>query len=141
MSLVETILLWLHFLSLALGAAAGFGIPVIGVAMDSAPPEGREVLAGRIRALQRMGHAGIGLLVLTGLALVWTDGGIAGDVRMFWIKMVLVALLFASIIGASRTARKALAGDAAAAERLPTFSKANVALMVLIVLFAVLAFG
>lgn len=142
MDAVNTILLWLHFMGLALGGAASFGIPVVGSRMRGATPETRPLLMGLAHGLSKVGRAGMGLLIVTGPLLIWLKyNGVGGISVWFWVKMVLVVLLIVGIVYSSRLLKRVQAGDASAGPMMPRVGMANTALLVLIVLAAALAFN
>ncbi len=141
MELVLTLAFWLHFVGLAAGGAASMGIPVIGAAMDRATPEQIPLLGDLAMRLSKVGRIGIGLLVLSGVVMIWGEGSLAFYNNWFWFKLVLVAVLIAAIVFASRNGRKALAGDARARALAPRLGALNLALLLLILLAAVLSFG
>lgn len=137
---MDSLLLFLHLLSLAVGGAASFGQPLIGAAMGRSP-EARPVLAGLARTLTMMGRGAVTVLIVTGVLMIWRTWG--GGVWGLWfvLKLVLVAALVGLMVYAPMTAKRAMAGDAAAAARLKQLAPAGPAILSGIVLFAVLAFG
>jgi len=142
MEFVNTVLLWLHFMGLAIGGAASFGIPVVGSRMASAPPESRPLLLGITHGLSRVGRVGLGLLIVTGPLLLWLkfNGG-AGISFWFWIKMLLVLLLIAGVIYGGLLLKRLQGGDMSVAPMMPRLGAANTVVLVLIVLCAALTFG
>ena len=142
MDVFITILLWLHFMGLAVGGAAAFGIPVVGSRMGSATPETRPTLMAIMHGLAGVGRAGIGLLLVTGPLIIWLKYGGFGTVSFwFWIKMVLVLLLLAGVIYSGILFKRLSGGDTSVAPLMPRVGMANTAVLVLIVLSAVLTFG
>lgn len=139
--MLASLLLWIHFISLAVGGAATFGMPVLGAALQNAVPEGRPALAGGLRSLSVMGRAAMTLLILTGLALVWLGPGLGGVGVWFWVKMGLVILLIVGIVLGSRFGNAAQKGHSGAAARAAAIGKVNIALLAGILLAAVLAFN
>ncbi len=138
---VNAILLWLHLGALALGGAATFGIPVVGARLATAEAAGRPALVSVIMALTRLSNIALAALFVTGLILVWSKYGGPGHMPVwFWVKMVVLVGLIGAIHMGRATARKAMAGDAAAAARQPSLAKAGIALFLLVVLTAALAF-
>lgn len=142
MDVINTILLWLHFMGLALGGAAAFGIPVVGSRMQSAAPETRPLLMNIMKGLAQVGRAGIGLLIITGPLMIWLKyGGVGGISAWFWIKMVLVLLLIAGVIYSGMLGKRIEGGDMSAAKLAPRVGMANATLLILIVLSAAITFG
>lgn len=142
MDVLIDILFWIHLVSLGLGGAAAFGLPVVGSKMAGANAETRPLLFSIGHGLSTVGRAGIGLLIITGPLMIWLKfGGFANLNTWFWVKMVLVVLLLGVVIYAGINAKKAEAGDQEAAMRAPRIGMTATALFVLIIGSAVLTFG
>jgi hypothetical protein len=139
MGLLNSLLLWLHFLSLGLGGAAVFGGLILAAAIPKTPPEARPPLAAVRGRLVILGRVGLGLLILTGALMVGEHG--TGLILWFVVKMLLVVALTASVLYAIPLGRKAQAGDAAAIARMGQIVRLNLGLYVTIILTAVFAFG
>jgi putative membrane protein len=137
---MNSLLLFLHLLALAVGGAASFGHPLIGAAMGRSP-EARPALAGIGRALTMMGRGAVTVLIVTGVLLIWSKWGGAVWTIWFVLKLVAVAALLALMVYAPRIARRASQGDMAAAARIRTISPLGPVILAAVVLFAVLAFG
>lgn len=138
---MEDLLLAIHFAGLAMGGAAGMGLPVVGFAAEKAPPEHRPSIGAAVKPLQMIGKAGMGLLILTG-AIMATAGGVWGEAPVwYWIKLVLVVCLIGGIITADKAGAKARAGDAAAGAKVKMVSKINLTILAAILLCAALAFN
>ncbi|MHB1103255.1 MAG: hypothetical protein ACYC0C_10895 [Devosia sp.] len=141
MDIVNNLLSWVHLMALALGGAAVFGIPVVGGRMPTAAPEMRPTLLAIMHGLSKVGRAGIGTLIVTGLLMVWLKyGGVDKMNVWFWVKMALVVALLAGVIYAGMLLKRTLAGDTASAQQMPRVGMVNTALFLGIVLSAVLAF-
>ncbi len=142
MDILNTILLWLHFIGLALGGAASFGIPVVGSRVPTAAPESRPLLLGITHGLSKVGRAGLGLLIVTGPLLLWLkfNGG-QGISFWFWIKMLLVLVLIAGVIYSGMLLKRLQGGDVSVAPMMPRLGAANTIVLILIVLCAALTFG
>jgi uncharacterized membrane protein len=139
--ILDNLLMWLHFIGLALGGVASFGLPVVGRQMAAAQPELRPGLAKVAGGLSTLGRAGFGVLIITGpilFSIKWS--GAAPQMGWFIAKMVLVLLLLGAIIWAGVNANRALGGDMAAAKRQPMIGMVALALFVGIILCAVFAF-
>lgn len=141
MSLANDLAMTVHIVGLFMGGASAFGLPVIGALAGKAEPQHKPVLGRAVKPLKRIGHAGLGLLLLSGIMMataggVWSHGPLA-----FWLKLAAVIGLIAGIIVAGKTGARAMAGDAEAAAKMPMLSMGNIGLGVLIVLLAVLAFN
>jgi uncharacterized membrane protein len=141
MDIVLLILFWIHLVSLALGGAAVFGIPVVGSRMASATAETRPTLFAVADGLSRVGRAALGLLIITGPLMLWLKYGWAAPNVWFWVKMILVLALIVLVIYAGINAKRAQTGDMAAAKRAPVIGMTGVVLYLLVIGAAVAAFG
>jgi hypothetical protein len=137
---MNEILLILHFFGFGAGMAASVGNFTV-MQLIQASPGDAPVLSKVPPVLARAGQVGLGLLWLTGLIMVWSIyGGPGGLDWAFWVKIVCVVLLTAVVVYLDLTIRKVRAGDTAAAAQLPLFGRVAAGLLVLIVIFAVIAF-
>lgn len=92
-------LLVCHLLALALGAASAIAMPIVMSRMAKATPEGRQMLGGIAGQFGRNSRIAVGVLVLTGLLMVWVRyGGVDGMNQWFWVKMALVAVIIAVMV-------------------------------------------
>ena len=141
MELFNQILLMLHFIGLGLGTASAVGGFVTGQ-LVAASPKDAPVLGRFPQMISKFGKAGLGLLWLTGLIMLWTRyGGPEGLPSTFWIKLAFVVVL-TIVVGLIDVAlRKARQGDMAAAKRLATFGPIGSVSLLLVVVFAVLTFN
>ncbi|MEO7223525.1 MAG: hypothetical protein ABIY37_13735 [Devosia sp.] len=142
MNYLNSVLLWVHLVSLAAGGAATFGIPVVGSKIAGASAETRPVLFAIVNGLSRIGRTGIGLLIVTGPLLVWLKfGGTSGFTYWFWVKMVLVVILLGLVIFAGINTKRGQGGDVEAAKRGPVIGMAAMLTFLLVVATAVLTFN
>jgi hypothetical protein len=142
--MVFDILLFLHFIGLALGVGTSFSMMRLGAATKDMPADERAKFFLRAFALSKNGSLGLGLLILTGIGMWSIKGwGVVMQVGggMFHAKLTLVVIL-AGLIGYSQVlikkARQANGGPVMA--KIPKVGMAILATGVLIVLFAVLSF-
>lgn len=142
MDILVSILFWIHLVSLGLGGAAVFGLPVVGSKMASATAETRPLLFSIAHRLSTIGRTAIGLLIITGPLMVWLKfGSFSGFNAWFWVKMTLVVILLGIVIYGGINAKKAENGDREAAGRAPKVGLAAMVVFVLIVGSAVMTFG
>lgn len=109
---MKEVMLFIHFIGLAMGIGTSFGFMFLGIASSKMGKE--EALKFRLNtfALSRMGHIGLTLLVFSGIFLIiphWKD---LGDYPLLIAKLVLVLVLGALIGVISATGKKAQMGDA-----------------------------
>jgi hypothetical protein len=141
MSLANDLALTVHLVGLFMGGASAFGLPVIGALAGKAGPEHKPVLGQAVGPIKRIGHIGLGLLLISGVIMATAGGLWSSGLFVFWLKMAFVVALIAGIVIAGKTGARAMTGDKEAAARMPMLSMINIGLAVLIVLFAVLAFN
>lgn len=142
MDFLNSALLWMHFMALALGGMASFGIPLLAATIAGADPAARPALGQTIQLFSKMGSAAIGTLVLTGLIMTVTRiGGFSDQSFWFYLKLGLVVALVAVIVISKRLGARAIQGDSKAARQGEVMSKMAIALLASVVAAAVLAFG
>jgi protoporphyrinogen IX oxidase len=142
MEILNNILFWLHLVSLSVGGAASFGIPVVGAMMPTAPAEARPTLFKVMKGLSTVGRGALVGLIVTGPLLVWLKyGGTSGFTWWFWLKMVLVVILIGLIAWAGINARRAESGDMEAIKRGPMIGGAAMLVLLGVIFTAVFAFG
>ena len=141
MDFLNQALLWLHFMALALGGMASFGIPLLAARIAGADPAARPALGQTIQLFSKLGSAAIGTLVLTGLIMTVTRiGGFSGQSVWFYLKLGLVVALVVVIVVSKRLGARAMKGDARAAQQGAVMAKVAIALLASVVATAVLAF-
>ncbi len=135
MDLTFNILLMLHLGALVVAGATNVAMPLIGRQMAGATPDVIARLGPIAGRLSLNGRISLGVLVLTGIALLWLryDGNAGGLGPWFTAKMALViGIVVLSVAGLF-------------ARRIPVspklFGLFNRALLVAIVVCAVMAFG
>jgi uncharacterized membrane protein len=142
MEITQNLLFWLHFIGLALGGVATFGLPVVGRQMPTATAETRPTLFKIADGLSMVGRAGFGVLIITGPLLFWLKwNGSAPAMSWFIAKMVFVLLLLILIIVAGITSKRAQSGDMAAAKRIPMLGMIGIVLFLGVILCAVFTFN
>ena len=142
MEIINNILFWIHLVSLSVGGAASFGIPVVGGLMATAAPEARPTLFKAIKGLSMVGRGGLAGLVISGPLLVWFKyGGTSGFTWWFWLKMVLVLILIGLIVWAGVNAKRAEGGDMVAVKRGPMIGGAATLVLLAVIFAAVFEFN
>lgn len=101
MDLTFNILLIIHLAAFGLAITTTIAAPLIGSRIAVAPPEARPLLGGIGKRLSINARIAFGLLLITGLAMVYVRyGGFEGQSVWFFIKMgLVVVVLIAMIIG------------------------------------------
>jgi hypothetical protein len=134
-------LLIVHFIGLMMGAAGGMGSMIVGRAALKASPEGAGALRALGPRLAKLSAAGIILMWITGVIMVWSVyGGLDNLPGAFWIKFIFVLTLSAAAIVIELAYAQMKAGNRAAAARLPMAGPVAGLSAFLAVIFAVIAF-
>ncbi|HKY40273.1 MAG TPA: hypothetical protein VJN18_30270 [Polyangiaceae bacterium] len=137
-------LLFLHFLGLALGVGTSFAMIQLGAAARDLSQEERVKFMLRASAVGKNGGIGLGLLLLSGLGMLFVRGFsevMAWGGPAFHAKLTLV-VIFIGLFGYMQTVLKKVreAGGGPLMARLPKLGAALLAVGLLIMLTAVIAF-
>ena len=135
-------LLFLHFVGLMLGAAGGFARAIIMRRALVLPAEEAKVVRGLGPILSKVSAAGVAVLWVTGLIMVWSKwSGFGSLPQMFWVKAIFIVSLTVMTALIQLTYAEIRKGNPATAARLPKFGPIAGVSALLAVLFAVLAFN
>ena len=135
---------FLHFLGLALGVGTSFALLALGAAARELAPEERTRFLLRAATLRKNGSYGLGLLILSGLGILFLRG--PGEVMRsaggaFHLKLTLVVILCGFFGYTQSVAKKVrLAGGGPLMAKLPRLGVIMLGLSVAIVGCAVAAF-
>ena len=141
MDIVINLLIWLHFAGLVVGMGAGFSSGQVSMRMGAAPAEARGTFVAIYKALARISQIGLGLLLVTGLLILFLKfGNPMGLGVWFWIKMALVLILLGLVGFGASNSKKAFAGDQGAIALAPRVGMLTGMTGFLIILAAVFAF-
>ena len=137
-------LLFLHFIGLALGVGTSFAMLTLGASTKDLAPEERAKFMLRAGALRKNGSIGLGLLILSGLAMFILRGPaavMAWGGPAFHLKLTLVVILI-GVFGYTQALLKKIrvAGGGPLMAKVPKLSMLMLALSVAIVASAVAAF-
>jgi hypothetical protein len=135
-------LLIVHFIGLMLGAAGGMGGGIAAGYARSLPPEKAAIVKDLSPRLTRISLIGLGLMIATGVALVFVkyNGDFGAMPMMFWIKLVFVLALTIAASLMMATYGAVSRGNAAAEGRLTILGRISGMSAMAAVVFAVLAF-
>ena len=86
----------IHFLSFSIGIGGGVANMLIGIRSRGAAAETIPILRGLQKTIGRIAFGAVLLLWLTGLAMVYANGGSGGLGTAFWLKMLAVVVLTAA---------------------------------------------
>jgi uncharacterized membrane protein len=141
---MNNLLLILHFVGLGAGFAVSIGNNLVMMLAAKAPPQEAAGLRRFPPIMARIGDVGLALLWITGVILLWTKyGGIDGIAALpwpFWAKIICVILITALVGLIHMTVARIQRGDMSVAARMPIFGRVGAVLLLLIVIFAVMAF-
>ncbi|MCC7232777.1 MAG: hypothetical protein IT242_07535 [Bacteroidia bacterium] len=133
--------LTLHFIGLAMGLGTSFAFMFLGIAGSKLPKEEAVKFAMKTFALSRMGHIGLGLLLLSGIYLIYPYIHILGAMPWLIVKLMLVLLWFALVGIISSTAKKASSGNTEThLMKIKALGRLSMITGLLIVVVAVLSF-
>jgi uncharacterized membrane protein len=139
---LDQALLVLHFIGLTLGLSVSFASIAMQLVMAKSAPADRAVLARFPPVMSRFGKAGLALLWVTGLTLLFTKWGGFGVLPWtFHVKLTAVVLLTITVGVIHRFEGRVRAGDASAIGKIQTAGKVAMALALVAVIFAVLTFN
>ncbi|HZP20716.1 MAG TPA: CopD family protein [Bauldia sp.] len=136
-------ILMLHILGFGMAFAAAVGSYAVLLVTNSGPAEHAPVLNRVPPKLAQFGRVGFGIAFVTGPLLLWLKWGFApAHWTTFWVKIALVVALLVMMIVYGRGLKRAeRGGDQIACGRLAIYNRIVTSLLILIVVFAVLAFG
>ena len=139
---MQELLKIIHFLSFSVAIGAGAANIVAGRQLLSMPAEVMPKIGAYRMTLGKITTIGLGLLWITGIWLVFLLGGSVFSNGWFLLKLAVVVLLTVISVKANFTiinARKA--GTPPDAERMKMLGQAGLAVAVLALILAVLAFS
>ena len=135
-------ILFLHFVGLMLGATGGFASAIIMRRALVLPVDEAKVLRGLGPILAKVSAAGVAVLWVTGLILVWSKwDGFGSLPQLFWVKAVFILSLTVVVGLIHMTYAEIRKGNVAVAARLPKLGPMAGVSALLAVLFAVVAFS
>jgi len=138
---LNAVLLILHLFGLGAGFVAGFGTFLVQTVINKSPSADAPVLARVQRPLSLFGDAGVAILWVTGLIMVYSRRhGFSSLPNPFWWKFASVIALTAMIGVIHMTQARARRGDVVAIGRLPILRRLATTFLLLALVFAVVAF-
>ena len=138
---MREILLIFHFIGLAMGLGTSFAFMFLGFAAAKMDKSEAFNFTLKTFALSRMGHIGLGLLILTGLLLMTPYWPVLGSSPLLITKLILV-LVLGAILGMIGSAMKKIkAGETAVyVKKLILLGRLGMLTSITIVIMAVLNF-
>lgn len=139
--MIADILFAAHIIGLMMGAGGGFGSMISQTEALKRSADQAAVLRSIGPALSNFSFAGLLIMWITGIALVFLKyGGFGALPQMFWIKFIFVSTLTLAAIVIQVLYGQAKAGNSIAATRVPAFGQIAGMSSILAVIFAALAF-
>ena len=138
---MRELMLIIHFIGLAMALGTGFANLFLGIAASRLEPAERGSFMSKTLILGRMGHIGLGLLLLSGFYLATPFWHVIGLMPLFITKLVLVTVLVIVVTMISLIASKAIKqGNPALLAKIKPLGIITFLLGIAIVIFAVLTF-
>jgi putative membrane protein len=142
MEIFLNILLWLHFIGVAMALGGGMALAVTGPQFIANVAEYPDLMWGTELAISRLGSLGLVILLVTGPLMVWLRfGGTAALNGWFWLKMVLVAVAAVSVGTHHVASRRFRDGNQSALGLMALSGRIAGLSMLAVVLCAVFAFS
>ena len=136
---MRDLMLFVHFIGLAMAVGTGFANLFLGMAASKLEPAERGKFMSNTMILTRMGHTGLGLLLLSGFYLITPFWKILGEMPLLITKLCLVGLQVTLVSILTVMARKAK-GNPAALVKLKPMGILIFLVGITIVVMAVLSF-
>ncbi|HET7714672.1 MAG TPA: hypothetical protein VFK86_03515 [Bauldia sp.] len=138
---MRAFLLFLHFFGLMLGAAGGMASGFLMRRAAGMPPDQAQVIRGQGPFLANVAAAGVALLWVTGLIMVFAYWSVDALRWPFWVKLVFVVILTLATIAIHLTYSEIRrTGNVALGQRLAKIGPVSGLAAILAVLFASIAF-
>jgi uncharacterized membrane protein len=105
---MRELMLIVHFIGLAMSLGTGFANIFLGIAASKLEPAERGPFMSKTLILSRMGHIGLGLLLLSGFYMITPYWKVLGEMPFLIAKLCLVVVLVVLVSLITVKARKAL---------------------------------
>lgn len=109
---MREVMLFVHFIGLAMGLGTGFAHAFLGAACAKMPAAEATKFKFQTLAITLMGHIGIGLLLISGFYMITPYWKVLSSMPWLMAKLALVLILVVLIGMISVAAKKAKQGDA-----------------------------
>jgi uncharacterized membrane protein len=104
---MRDLFLFIHFIGLAMAVGTGFANLFLASAASKLEPAERGSFMAKTTILVRMGHTGLGLLILSGFYLINSYWNVLSEMPMLIAKLAFVALQIIMVTALSLIIRKA----------------------------------
>ena len=138
---MKDVMLILHFIGLVMGVGTSFAFMFLGMAASKLEKTEAQRFMIKALVLERMGHIGLTLLILSGGYLMTPFWSALPSMPYLIAKLVFVLILIVIIIRIARLSRKARQeGGEAYLEKIPKIGRLGLPVGIIIVILAVLSF-
>lgn len=110
-TIMRDVMLFFHFIGLAMGIGTGFAHAFLGAASAKMPAAEATKFRLSSLVLSNMGNTGIVLLLISGFYLITPYWKVLGDMPLLIVKLSLVLILTIIIIAINMLGQKAKKGD------------------------------
>lgn len=141
MYVLGLILFVVHIVAFIAGGANSVVMPIIGSRMATATPEARGQLAGVAKSLSKVGKYAMATLLVSGVLVLWLKWDWVIPSNWFWAKMAFLLAMIVCIGLNEANAKKARAGDAAAAKNAARLGQLTGLAFLGVIVSAVFAFN
>jgi hypothetical protein len=138
---IGLILFFIHIVAFVAGGANSVVMPIIGAKMATATPETRGTLVAIADTLAKVGKYAFITLLVTGVLVLWLKWNWVVPNFWFWIKMAGIVAMIVFISLNEMNAKKARAGDMAAAANSKRFGQLTALAFAVVLFSAVFAFN
>jgi putative membrane protein len=135
------VLFFIHIVAFVAGGANSVLMPVLGPKLATATPEVRASLMSIVEAFAKVGKYAMATLLITGVLVLWFKWNWVVPNFWFWIKMAGIVVMLVFISLNEMNAKKAKAGDMAAAANSKRFGQLTGVAFLVVILSAVFAFN
>jgi uncharacterized membrane protein len=138
---MRDVMLIVHFIGLSMSLGTGFANLFLGMAAAKLEPAERGKFMSKTMILMRMGHTGLGLLLVSGFYMITPYWKVLGEMPVLIAKLCFVGLLVIMVSVITILAKKAQReGNPAMLMKLKPFGMLNFFVGITIVVLAVLSF-
>ena len=138
---MREVMLILHFIGLTMGMGTSFAHAFLGIATSKMSADEATKFRMHSLVLSKMGHTGIGLLIVSGLYLITPYWKTLPSSPLLIAKLTLVIILLIVLTLISLTAKKAKQGDAEVhLKKIQQLGKITLPLSIIIVILAIYIF-
>ena len=137
---MHDLFLVIHLIGLTMALGTGFANLFLGAAAAKLDPAERGSFMAKTTILIRMGQTGLGLLLLSGFALITPYWKVLSEMPMLMAKLTLVALLVINVTVLSLKVRKALKDNPSQLVKLKPLGMLNFFIGIAIIILTVLTF-